>query len=31
MAGGEGLTQMAEFFDRLQQTHHARMQELGLA
>ncbi|MCV7415962.1 ferritin-like fold-containing protein [Mycolicibacterium litorale] len=31
MAGGEGLTQMAGFFDRLQQTHHARMQELGLA
>lgn len=31
MAGGEGLTQIAEFFDRLQQTHQARMQELGLA
>ncbi|KUI36432.1 ferritin-like fold-containing protein [Mycobacterium sp. GA-2829] len=31
MSSGEGLTQMAEFFDRLQQTHHARMQELGLA
>lgn len=31
MSGGQGLTQMAEFFDRLQQTHHARMQELGLA
>ncbi|MBB2771297.1 ferritin-like fold-containing protein [Mycolicibacterium monacense] len=31
MSGGEGLPQMAEFFDRLQQTHHARMQELGLA
>lgn len=31
MSGGEGLTQIAEFFDRLQQTHQARMQELGLA
>ncbi|TFV58709.1 hydroxylase [Mycobacterium sp. PS03-16] len=31
MSGGEGLTQMAEFFDRLQRTHQARMQELGLA
>lgn len=31
MSGGEGLPQMAEFFDRLQRTHHARMQELGLA
>lgn len=31
MAGGEGLTQVAGFFDRLQQTHRARMQELGLA
>jgi len=30
MAGGEGLTQIAEFFDRLQQTHQSRMQELGL-
>lgn len=31
MSGGEGLTQIAEFFDRLQQTHQSRMQELGLA
>ncbi|WP_422748948.1 ferritin-like fold-containing protein [Mycobacterium sp. WMMD1722] len=31
MAGGEGLTQIAEFFERLQQTHQSRMQELGLA
>ena len=31
MAGGEGLTQIAGFFDRLQQTHQSRMQELGLA
>ena len=31
MTGGEGLTQMAEFFDRLQRTHSARMHELGLA
>jgi tRNA isopentenyl-2-thiomethyl-A-37 hydroxylase MiaE len=31
MAGGEGLTQIAEFFDRLQRTHQSRMQELGLA
>jgi hypothetical protein len=30
MAGGEGLAQIAEFFDRLQQTHQSRMQELGL-
>ncbi|OAN36467.1 ferritin-like fold-containing protein [Mycolicibacterium iranicum] len=30
MAGG-GLSQMTEFFDRLQNTHNARMQELGLA
>ncbi|MGQ9350877.1 ferritin-like fold-containing protein [Mycolicibacterium gilvum] len=29
MAGG-GLSQMTEFFDRLQNTHNARMQELGL-
>src|SRR5690242_3556884 len=27
MSGGEGLTQIAEFFDRLQQTHQSRMQE----
>ncbi|MEW5808690.1 MAG: ferritin-like fold-containing protein [Actinomycetota bacterium] len=26
-----GLSQITEFFDRLQQTHSARMQELGLA
>jgi hypothetical protein len=25
------LTQMTEFFDRLQQTHSTRMRELGLA
>lgn len=31
MAGGQGLSQIAEFFDRLQQTHQSRMQELGLA
>lgn len=30
MAGG-GLSQMTEFFDRLQHTHSTRMQELGLA
>lgn len=29
MAGG-GLSQMTEFFDRLQNTHNTRMQELGL-
>ena len=26
-----GLSQITEFFDRLQQTHSTRMQELGLA
>lgn len=31
MSSGEGLTQLAEFFDRLQNTHQSRMQELGLA
>jgi hypothetical protein len=31
MSGGEGLTKIAEFFERLQRTHSARMQELGLA
>ncbi len=31
MASGEGLTQMTEFFDRLQRTHASRMEELGLA
>jgi len=31
MSSGEGLTQMTEFFDRLQQTHSSRMHELGLA
>ena len=31
MAGGEGLTQIAEFFDRLQETHRSRIQHLGLA
>ncbi len=30
MAGG-GLSQMTDFFDRLQKTHASRMQELGLA
>ncbi|MDG4664330.1 ferritin-like fold-containing protein [Mycobacterium sp. 236(2023)] len=30
MAGG-GLSQMTGFFERLQQTHSSRMQELGLA
>lgn len=31
LSSGEGLTQMTEFFDRLQRTHATRMQELGLA
>jgi hypothetical protein len=31
MSSGEGLTQLTEFFDRLQRTHSARMQQLGLA
>jgi len=31
LAGGEGLTQMTEFFERLQHTHATRMAELGLA
>src|SRR5258707_991233 len=31
MSSGEGLTQMTEFFDRLQHTHRTRMHELGLA
>jgi tRNA isopentenyl-2-thiomethyl-A-37 hydroxylase MiaE len=30
MSGG-GLSQMTDFFDRLQQTHSSRMRELGLA
>jgi 1,2-phenylacetyl-CoA epoxidase catalytic subunit len=30
MSGG-GLSQVTDFFDKLQQTHSARMQELGLA
>jgi len=30
LASGEGLTELAQFFDRLQQTHEARMRELGL-
>ena len=30
MAGGEGLTELAQFFDRLQETHRTRMAELGL-
>jgi hypothetical protein len=31
VSGTEGLTQLAEFFERLQRTHTQRMQELGLA
>jgi tRNA isopentenyl-2-thiomethyl-A-37 hydroxylase MiaE len=31
VAGGEGLGQLTDFFDRLQRTHSTRMQELGLA
>ncbi|HYR12770.1 MAG TPA: ferritin-like fold-containing protein, partial [Mycobacterium sp.] len=31
MSSGEGLTQMTEFFHRLQHTHSTRMHELGLA
>jgi hypothetical protein len=31
MAGGDGLSHLTEFFDRVQRTHSARMQELGLA
>ncbi len=31
VSGTEGLTQLTEFFDRLQHTHATRMQELGLA
>jgi tRNA isopentenyl-2-thiomethyl-A-37 hydroxylase MiaE len=31
VSSGEGLTQLTQFFDRLQNTHSARMQELGLA
>jgi hypothetical protein len=31
ISSGEGLTQLAEFFGRLQDTHQHRMQELGLA
>ena len=30
VASGEGLGRLAEFFDRLQNTHNARMRELGL-
>ncbi|UXA19364.1 ferritin-like domain-containing protein [Mycobacterium sp. SMC-4] len=30
MSGG-GLSQMTDFFDRLQQTHNSRIEELGLA
>ena len=30
MSGG-GLSQMTDFFDRLQNTHSTRMRELGLA
>ncbi len=31
MSGGGGLSQMTDFFDRLQHTHSTRMRELGLA
>ncbi len=31
VSGSGGLGQLTEFFDRLQHTHSARMQELGLA
>ena len=31
MSSGEGLSQMTEFFDRLQRTHSTRTHELGLA
>lgn len=31
LAGGGGLGQMTEFFERLQDTHSRRMRELGLA
>ncbi|MHA7665342.1 ferritin-like fold-containing protein [Mycolicibacterium sp. HS_4_1] len=30
LSSGEGLTQMTEFFERLQQTHKNRVRELGL-
>ena len=30
MTSGEGLTQMTEFFERLQETHKNRVRELGL-
>jgi len=31
MSSGEGLGQLTEFFERLQNTHQTRMRELGLA
>ena len=31
VSGTEGLAQLTEFFDRLQNTHATRMRELGLA
>jgi tRNA isopentenyl-2-thiomethyl-A-37 hydroxylase MiaE len=31
VSSGEGLGRLAEFFDRLQNTHNARVRELGLA
>ncbi|MET0452734.1 MAG: ferritin-like fold-containing protein [Mycobacterium sp.] len=31
MSSGEGLGQMAEFFERLQNTHNRRVRELGLS
>ena len=31
VSGTDGLGRMAEFFERLQRTHAARMAELGLA
>lgn len=30
LSSGEGLTQMTEFFERLQETHKNRVRELGL-
>ena len=31
LSGGGGLTQLTDFFERLQTTHSTRMRELGLA
>jgi hypothetical protein len=30
VSSGEGLGRLAEFFERLQNTHNARVRELGL-